>query len=448
MSKKFFIRTISMMLAVFMLSTLFVGCGKSSDVAKDTSVVASSQSTSGADVAKPAEKSNVDFWYLWGGNEQKKVENFIAAFNKSQVKYEVKGLYIADMQKVKIAIAGGTGPDITDDFDGNVASYSDEGILQPLDEYIQKDGLKFDDYVSGSLDTCKYKGKTYALPAGITFFMMYYNKTLLQKAGYTEPPKTQKELLDMAIKTTEVNPDKSIKVLGFPEFPVVYYLRNMAFASGVKYYSDDGKFTPNDPAAISSLNLIRSYRQKFGVDNVLKFDQAGKYNEATDPFVTGNQVFRLDGQWFANSIINDLKVGKDKLDFGICPIPYPEGKPELTNSAQVTSSIFYIPANAKNKDGAWELMKYIHSGEFSKYMQSLPVLKSLMDDAVFKDIPNFKDFGDFAKVAKFSALPANAKAVELFKLVDDQAELALNLKKTSEDAMTEAATKGNKLLGK
>ena len=71
-----------------------------------------------------------------------------------------------------------------------------------------------------------------------------------------------------------------------------------------------------------------------------------------------------------------------------------------------------------------------------------------MGDSAFKDIPNFKDFGDFAKVAKLSALPANAKAVEIFKLADDQAELAMNLKKTSEDAMKEAATKGNQVLGK
>lgn len=440
-------RTISLILAIIMVASLCIGCGSNNSTSSPAATTSAATGESQTP-AKPAEKTKLDFWYLWGGTEQPKVEGFIKAFNDSQDKYELTGLYVADMQKVKVAIAGGTGPDITDDFDGNIASYAEEGILEPLDSYIQKDGLKFDDYVSGTLDTCKYNGKIYALPCGPTYFMLYYNKTLLEKAGYKEPPKTQKELLEMAIKTTEVNADKSIKVLGFPDFPIVYYLRNMVFASGGKYYSEDGKFIPESPEFISTLNTIREYRNTFGVDNVLQFNQAGKYAQATDPFMTGNQVFRLDGQWLANIIVNDLKIGKDQLDFGICPMPYPDGKPELANSAQVTSSIFYIPSNAKNKEGAWEVMKYIHSGEFSKHMQSLPVLKSLMGDAAFKDIPFFKDFADYAKVAQFSALPANNKQVELFKMLDDQAELAMTLKVTAEEAMKEAATKGNQLLGK
>lgn len=445
MFRKSLMRAISTVLAVLMLVTLSVGCG-SSDTTNDTSSSVSQNTAANSSTAANVEKSKVDFWYLWGGAEQQKVENFIKSFNSSQAKYEVTGLYIADMQKVKVAIAGGTGPDITDDFDGNIASYADQGIMEPLDDYIKKDGLKFDDYVSGTLDAWKYKDQVYALPAGLNYFMMYYNKTLLKNAGYNEPPKTQEELMDMAIKTTEVNADKSIKVLGFPEFPIVYYLSNMVFASGGKYYTDDVKFNPENPAIISSLNFIRTYREKFGVDNVLKFTQSGKYNEATDPFMTGNQVFRFDGLWLANSIRNDLKIGTDKLDFGICPIPYPKDKTELANSAQLTSGIFYIPSNAKNKDGAWELMKYTQS-EFCKYMNSLPILKSQMDLPEFQSIQGIKEFGAFAKVAKFSSNPPDSKAVELFKLLNDQAELVMNMKISSEDAMKETAEKSKSITG-
>lgn len=446
-------RMVSLVTAVIILSTLLIGCGGGAEEAsnenstKENVSAATANNEKTQDTEKTAEKKPVDFWYLWGGAEQPRVESFISAFNESQKEYEVKGLYIADMQKVKVAIAGGTGPDITDDFDGNVASYAEEGILEPLDSYIERDGVKFDDYVSGVLDTCKYNGKIYALPAGITFFMLYYNKALLEKAGYKEPPKTQTELLEMSIKTTELEADQSIKVLGFPDFPYVYYLKNFVFASGGQFYDGSGRFTPDHPAVLSAVNMMIEYRKKFGVDNVLKFNQAGKVNEATDPFITGNQVFRIDGLWLANAIINQLKIGKEQLDFGICPIPYPEGKPELANSAQISSSIFYIPSNAKNKEGAWELMKFIHTGEFNKYMQSLPVVKSLMGDAAFKDIPRFSDFAEFAKVGKFAALPANSKAVEIFKLFDDQVELAVTLKKTPEEALKEAAEKGNEILG-
>ena len=36
---------------------------------------------------------------------------------------------------------------------------------------------------------------------------LFYNKTLLAEAGYTEPPKTMEEMYEMAVNTTKLNPD-------------------------------------------------------------------------------------------------------------------------------------------------------------------------------------------------------------------------------------------------
>ena len=353
------------------------------------------------------------------------------------------------MQKVKVAIAGGTGPDITDDFDGNISSYADQGIIEPLDEYIKKDNLTFDDYISGAIDTCKYNGKVYALPCGIAQFMLYYNKTLLAKAGYNNPPKTDKELLEMAIKMTEVETDKSIKVLGFPDFPYVYYHRNMLTALGGSIFDQKtGKLVPESPESLAAINLMIDYRTKFGVDNVLKFNQAGKYADATDPFMTGNQVFRIDGFWLAAIIRDTLKLGQDKIDFGIAPLPYPDGKPELANRGEISASVFFIPSNAKNKDGAWEVMKRIHAGEFGKYMKGFPVQKSMLTDPIYKDMAGFKEFADFANVGTFVAPVANAKNTEALKAYNDEVELAVTMKEAPEAAMKAASEKANKILGK
>ncbi|HEY5563174.1 MAG TPA: ABC transporter substrate-binding protein [Clostridiaceae bacterium] len=429
MLKKFSKITV-LLLTASMVSGLFIGCGK----AKPTVAVV---------------KTDVNFWYLWGGAEGKRVESIISDYNKSQKKYNVKGLYVADMQKVKVAIAGGSGPDLTDDFNGNIASYADEGIVEPLDSYIKRDKIDFKDSLTGVMDTCKYNNKTYAMPGGVTFFMLFYNKKLLAKAGFTAPPKTNTELLNMAIKTTEVNKDKSINVLGFPDFPFVYYHSNLIASFGGKLYSPDGKFTPDTPESISALNLLRNYRTKFGVDNVLKFDQSGKYTQATDPFMTGNQVFRIDGQWLPGIIRNDLKITKDQLDFGICPLPTLDGQTATQPIAEASSSIFYITANGKNKEGAWDFLKSaVISGVWDEKMGTLPIKKSLLDNKVYADIPNFKDFADFAKQATFVSAPANAKMVEINKMFGDEAELAVTMKKTAEEAMKEAATKGNTILGK
>ena len=52
-------------------------------------------------------------------------------------------------------------------------------------------------------------GTRCAMPALADVYGLYYNTDLLKKAGYTEPPKTATELLDMAIKMTTYNADGS-----------------------------------------------------------------------------------------------------------------------------------------------------------------------------------------------------------------------------------------------
>ena len=61
----------------------------------------------------------------------------------------------------------------------------------------------------------EYKGTRCAMPMLADVYGLYYNKDLLQAAGFTAPPKTLGELESMAEKLTTYNADGSIKTLGF-----------------------------------------------------------------------------------------------------------------------------------------------------------------------------------------------------------------------------------------
>ncbi len=58
---------------------------------------------------------------------------------------------------------------------------------------------------------------------------LFYKKTLLAEAGYTEPPKTMEEMYEMAVNT-QSSSDGTIDVMGYPDFPSVYYTDNFAAA--------------------------------------------------------------------------------------------------------------------------------------------------------------------------------------------------------------------------
>ncbi len=397
---------------------------------------------------KPKDRSVVDFWYLWGGVEGEYVEELIAEFNAGQDEFEVKGLSVPDMQKIIVAISSGEGPDITDNFSNNTASYVEKGMLLALDDYIARDNYDISDFVPAALDGGKYKDKLYALPINVNFNMMFYNKELLSKAGYSEPPKTEKELLEYAGKLTEMNSDGTMKVQGFPDFPNVYYTNSMAYALGGNFISADGtELTPDNVGLKNAIELMQQYRNQFGIDAVIKFNASAKYLDATDPFIQGNQAIRFDGPWFGHTIKNVLK--KD-IDYGVAPYPAPEGQPGLAGGGEVSASTFFIPSNAKNKDGAWAFMSWLMSKEnmikFNDKFANLPARTSAYDAPELQDIPDFQSFAEAAKSPNLKSFPSFGEQGTYGKLITDEFELAVNGKKTADEALKTLKEKSAGLL--
>jgi multiple sugar transport system substrate-binding protein len=399
-----------------------------------------------------AAPTKVQYWYLWDHASADLMASMAQKFNTSQSQYQVVPLSVPDMQKILVSISSGSGPDVTDDFAADLAGYAAKGILLPLDPYISKTKYSISDFSPSALKTCQYQGSTYALPMNMNYFMLFYNKTLFKQAGIAAPPKTDKELLNDAIKLTKVNADGTLGVLGFPDFPIVYYLNNMTYAFGGNYISTDGKkLTPDNAGTLKALDLIVAYRKKFGVDNVTKFTTGGGYLQPTDPFIAGKQAMRIDGPWFGSSVRNELKIGVDKLDYGVAPLPYPEGHPELALGAQVDSSILYIPSNSNNKDGAWAFLSWLlnetNMVTIDSSMGNFPSRISALSNAAFAKTPDFPDFANLVKNSKnLGVFPAFAGQAEFTKLLSDEAEKAWDLKMSSQDAMAEAAAKAQALL--
>jgi len=398
--------------------------------------------------ASATSRPQVEFWYDWTGTEEQRILKALETLNNTQTKVSVKPVYFADVQKWKVAIAAKTGPDLCCEYSPNLGDLAAQGILEPLNAYVERDKLNFSDYIAGVLDGVTYKGKMYGIPHEVTFFMMYYNKSLLKKAGFSKPPLTFSEMYDVAVKTTKTDTAGNIMVLGFPAFSKQHYLPNMTYALGGRMFSPDGKYTPDCPQSLAALKMVVAYYQKFGVDNVKRFVEAGKYCDASDPFITDTQTLRFDGPWLARLTRMDYGVGPDKLDFDIAPLPYPDGHPELANGGEISSGVYFMSAASKQKDASWEVLKWIDEGNWNKLYGSFSARKSVLADPVFADVPGFKNYAVQAMSKNLAATPLNSKTAEISKAYNDAIELAMNLKITPEEALKTAAAQGNKLLGK
>ncbi|WP_058300879.1 ABC transporter substrate-binding protein [Gorillibacterium timonense] len=421
---------LSLGVSVLVLALALAGCGGSDGKSS------SSAAPSGSAAPAKTERTKVSVWYLWGGAEGEVVEQLIKRFNESQDKYTVEGLSVPDEQKIKVAIAGGNGPDITDSFAENVAQYAEEGIALELDSLIERDGYDLTDFIPASLEQGKYNGKYYALPLNTTVYGLFYNKKLLADAGYTEPPKTSKELYEMAVKLTKTNSDGTISVLGYPVYPN-FSFQQLAYGFGGELVSADGKtaLIDSEPNRLA-LQGVYDYTKQFGIDNIKKVQASGKWLDPNDPFMKGEQAFRIDGPWLSTF----MKNNNISLDYGLAPLPYAEGHPELEGSGLNGSSIFYIANNAKNKEGAWEFMKFMYSSEelatFMSGMGNIPARTSSMASPLFSNIADAPTFIEFSKSKNVKSMP-NIRALNDIqnKVIKEEFEAMYNMRQTPDETI-------------
>ncbi len=438
--KKFSFKRATALLLAFAMSASVAGCAGNS--------ANSSATASGSPSTAAAAKTKVVFWYLWGGDEGKAVDAAVKSYNQQSDKYEVEALSVPDAQKIMTAISAGNGPDVTDDFSTNVGKYAASGILEPLDSYAQKTNFDFSDFIPASVAACRMDGKTYAIPISVNLEALYYNKTLLKQAGYTEPPKTMEEMYEMAVKTTKVNKDGTLDVCGFPDFPAVYYLSNFATAAGGGWYTPEGKPTAADNFGNRfALQLARDYRTKFGLENVIKFQSGGKYLDPTDPFLAGKQTFRVDGSWMGKSIKVDFK---SDVDYGVTYIPYPKDKPELEGRGLISSSMLYMTSNSKNKDGAWDFISW-YAGKDGQTQTTIknggfPSRTSLLTNETFLKGYDVDFYTKLAKSKNLTYNPNGPKNSEYETIVNEQTELCLNLKQDIDTTTKNIFEKGSALI--
>ncbi len=388
-------------------------------------------------------KTTIKFSYLWTGQEAAALQKVIADFNRSQDKIVVKGVSNPDQQAQLAGMTSANGAyDISDSFGSNTGAWASKGILEPLDGYISKDHYDLSDFVPAGMDQVKYQNKVYAMPIALHTFLLLYNKTLFAQAGISGPPKTMSELATDIGKLTKTK-SGALTQLGFGSSSGVGTdYTTLAMAMGGHWYQS-GKPTPDDPANVQALSFyVDNVTKKYGVGQVQKFASGfGDYQSPQNPFFQGKLAMVVDGEW-QSAFIKDFAP---KLDWGVAPIPYPDGRPELAGTSQVTSSILYIPRHAPNKEQAWEFMKYLESSKamaaFTQALTNLPARTSLLSSPSYQQFPNFSAWLDELKSHNLQALPSLPSYAQYIADLNDAYDAVNRLAKTPQKALASVAAR-------
>ena len=274
----------------------------------------------------------VTFWYNNTGDEALVYEQVIADYNASQDKYEVQGLSVTDDQKLIVAMSSNEAPDVFKHSNSKVIQFQKNGLLQSVQDYIDAEGFDTSVYSVQSLEANTLDGKLWALPIDAYTIQMFYNKDLLEAAGYTEPPKTMEEMYEMAVAVTKLDANGNVEILGYPLFPYASARQELIYGFGGTWWDENGKPTPQDPGILESLNMNVKFRNEFGGSNLDSFIATANTNRYTeqDMFFQGKQLFRLDGSWLPTMMDNFGST----VNYGITFVPGTEAHPENRGRAR------------------------------------------------------------------------------------------------------------------
>jgi multiple sugar transport system substrate-binding protein len=222
--------------------------------------------------------------------------------------------------------------------------------------------------------------------------MMYYRKDLLEKSGFSAPPKTWDDLKEMAQKVMQ---DQGTK------FGFIFQGANYegGVCNELEYIWTHGGdvLDPNDPNKV----IIGSPEAAAGFATARSMIADGIAPQAVSTyqeqdcqttFLNGDAVFMRNWPYIhALAAEPDSKVKQDQL--GIAPIPV--GSPENQTFSTLGGWNFAINANSQNPDDAWAFVEYMSQPEqhqaFTVETSRIPTLKSMLNDQeILNQVPVVK----------------------------------------------------------
>ncbi len=319
-----------------------------------------------------------------------------SAFEKKYPDYKLK-LYNFSWQgynqKLISIVTGGDVPDVLKLYE--LSTYADKGTLMSLDDFIKED-KSFDknQFVKDILKAGMFNNKIYALPVSMDTTVLFVNKELFRKANIKIPYNgwTWSEFVKIARKLT----DKKHKIYGFTLDINISRFYSFIWSNGGKLL-ENNKINFTSKNVLDVLNSLVELRIK---DNVIPSLQGMMEQGNVTPFFSGKIAMYLGGRYF----VPELRKAKN-LDWDVVPLPYFRKRADY-----IYPNLFGIPSGAKNKKGAWKLLKFLTLEEGAdivmKYGDSTPTLKRLLDSKAFLEWggKNNKIFRDAIKDGRFSKI--------------------------------------------
>ena len=308
------------------------------------------------------------------------------------------------------------------------------GVLVALDEEMPDFAEVSSALLESALSTTIINGKHYALPLNTNSKILFYNTSMLEKAGVSVP--TTMDAWVEAVRKLSGTNENGQQTWGWNE-PALSGWNLCPFI-----WSFGGSLT-NDEQTVAT-GYVNSEKTVKAIDTF-----AGLYKEGaltgfnsgdipmTDGFGTGRYAMMLEGPWKTA----ELTGAYPDVAYGTSAFPAGDG-----GSISVLGGEDIAMFNVANKDAAWKFMKFM-TGEFAETEMAkcgqIPVNKAALESDTVKNAP-YAPFIEAIQTAK--ARPTVSAWSEMDNELNTAVTAVVNGDKTAQEAMDELAVKFDELL--
>lgn len=339
-------------------------------------------------------KTKVTFWAAPNPTQLKYWEEMATEFGKSQsdIVVEVSQMKESPSSEATIqsAIASKTAPTLSENINRSFAAQlaASEAIL-PINK--QKG---FDEIVKGrnmtkTIDSWQFSdGHQFVLPVYSNPILFAWNLELLKELGYSEPPKTYSELLEVGKKLKDEHPDKVMwakKDLADP----TAWMRWFDFFPLYNAASEGSPFIEGDKVVAKD----DAVKEVLGLVNDLQKEKLLLTGESTDPFENGVSLMADLGPWtFPNwaEKYPELVYGKN---YTITTPVVPEklkGAETVSTYADAKGIVMYAQAGEKEQEAAMKFLEFVygdetHDAKFLEVTSLIPARDDATENPAFKE---------------------------------------------------------------
>jgi multiple sugar transport system substrate-binding protein len=298
------------------------------------------------------EKKTIVFSY--GGNDHFGIfKRNAALFEQANpgIKVELKQLPASsDSQHDYYKLLLSSGKDNIDVFFADVIwtpEFASLGLALPLDNYFTSDMQQ--NFLEKSMQTCLYKGQTYAVPGRADTPLLYYRKDLIPN-----PPKTYEELLDTIKKYSNT-----------PEIKYGYIFQGHSYeglvCNALEFiWNNGGEVIKDGKPVIDSPEALKGLQSFINIANLnTSFSETLDFQEDDGlvAFQDGSALFMRNWFYLYQQLSSEDSKVKNKV--GIAPLPL--GHDGKNNIVTLGGWNYMINKKSKDPDLAWKFILWMTS---------------------------------------------------------------------------------------